>query len=84
MEMKLPLKLLEMIPGRREIEVDFFRQCFLQNTTQKAVSETFTHDLKAINLKQTAVFALARKTLKIKFLCLSSSQGNCMRFCRKH
>ena len=70
MEIKLALKFLEMISGRREVEVGFFRHWFLENTTQKAVWETLTHDLKAINLKQQAIFALARKTLKIKFLSL--------------
>jgi len=37
------------------------------------VWETLTHDLKAINLQQQAIFDLARKTLKIKFLSVQVS-----------
>ena len=56
-----------MISGRRESEVSFFRQWFLQNTTQKAVWESLTHDLKAINLESKHFLTWREKRSKSSF-----------------
>ena len=84
MEIKLAVKFVETISGRREVEVGFFRYWFLQNTTQKAVWETLTHDLKTINLKQQAIFCFGAKNAQNQlFVSLSTSEGYCRRLLRK-
>ena len=85
MEMKVVVKFLEMISGSREIKGGFFRQCFLQNTPQKAAWETLTYDLKAINLEQEAIFGFGAKNAQNQvFVTISISQGNYKKFCSKY
>ena len=68
MEIKVVVTFYEMITVTPELEGGFLRKWYLWNNTPKAAWKTLIHEFKGLKLKKQVFFALARKTLKIRFL----------------